>query len=200
MNRYLLVASAAVLVLAGCNKPGSGAASDAAASSVAPKIDAVALAGTQPDVEAQAPATAMFIENIGVANMFEVKAAEFAAKKSKNNDVKGLAKATSRDHAKILDNLKQAIKDSGRTDLEAPTQLSEEKEAMLADLDKVPDNLFDAMYVTQQITVHGDAERLLSRYAAQGEVAQLKSFAEKTDKTIQGHLDKAHDIQTKMNK
>ena len=110
MNRYLLVASAAVLVLAGCNKPGSGAASDAAASSVAPKIDAVALAGTQPDVEAQAPATAMFIENIGVANMFEVKAAEFAAKKSKNNDVKGLAKATSRDHAKILDNLKQAIK------------------------------------------------------------------------------------------
>ena len=199
MNRYLLVASAAVLVLAGCNKPAPSG--EAAASSAAPaKVDAVALAGSQPDIEALAPATPTFIENIGVANMFEIKAAEIAAKKAKNNDVKGFAKSTARDHAKVFDALKQAIKDAGRADLEAPTQLSEEKEAMIADLEKVPDNLFDTMYVTQQIIVHSDAERLLSRYAAQGDVAPLKSFAGKSDKTIQSQLDKAHDIQTKMNK
>jgi putative membrane protein len=201
MNRYLLIASAA-LVLVGCNKSSSSgaapAASSAAASSAVP--DAVALAGTQPDADPAAKPAAVFIADAGVADMYEIQAGKITLQKSKNNDIKGFAKMTIEDHTKSTDALKQAIKDSGRTDLEAPTELSEEKAAMISDLNMVPDTLFDTMYMTQQLAVHADAENLLTAYAANGDVSQLKDFAGKTAPVVQKHLDAVHAIQTKLAK
>ncbi len=198
MNRYLLVAGAAALVLVGCNK--SGPAADNAASTAAPAHpDAVALAGSPSDADPLAVPAPVLVENAGVDDMFEMKASELAAKKSKSNDVKGYAKALADDHKKSFDALKDAIKDAGKG-LEAPTELSEEKEAMLSDLDKVPDTLFDTMYLTQQVTLHSDLENLLTHYAAAGGEPAIKTFAGKMAPDEQKHLDRAHAIQTKLAK
>ena len=142
----------------------------------------------------------MFVAGAGVNDMYEIQAGQIALKKSKNNDVKALAKMTIDDHTKSTAALKQAIKDSGRADLAAPTELSEEKAAMIDDLNKVPDTLFDTMYLTQQVTVHSDAENMLTAYAANGDVAPLKTFAGKAAPVVQKHLDKAHEIQAKLAK
>jgi putative membrane protein len=200
MNRSLLIASAA-LVLVGCNKaanPSGAAASDTAASTQA--SDPVALAGTPPDADPAAAPAAVFVEKAAVADMYEIQAGQMALTKSKNNDVKALAKMTIEDHTKSSDALKQAIKDSGRTDAEAPTELSEEKKAMMDDLKQVPDTLFDTMYLTQQRAVHADAENLLTAYAQHGDTPQLKAFAAKTAPVVQTHLDKVHEIQAKLAK
>jgi putative membrane protein len=203
MNRYLLIASAAALVLAGCNKTGSStAAGDAAASSTAAPAssDPVALAGSPSDADPLAKPAPKFIADAGVGDLYEIQAGQIALKKTKNGDVKGLAQMTIDDHTKSTEALKQAIKDSGRADLAAPTELSEEKTAMIDDLNKVPDTLFDTMYLTQQATVHADAENMLTAYAAHGDVSQLKDFAGKTAPVVQKHLDKIHEIQAKLAK
>ena len=199
MNRYLLLASAA-LVLAGCNKPSSSAGPSDTASTAAASSDPVALAGSPPDADPAAKPAPAFVANAGVSDMYEIQAGQLALKKSKNNDVKALAKMTIDDHAKSTDALKQAIKDSGRADLAAPTELSEEKAAMIDDLNKAPDTLFDTMYLTQQLTVHSDAENLLTAYAANGDTPKLKDFAGKTAPVVQKHLDQIHEIQAKLAK
>jgi putative membrane protein len=200
MNRSLLIASAA-LALVGCNKaaaPSAAAASDAAASAQA--SDPVALAGTPPDADPAAAPAPVFVETAAVTDMYEIQAGQLALTKSKNNDVKAFAKMTIEDHTKSTDALKQAIKDSGRADVEAPAEMSEEKKAMMDDLKQVPDTLFDTMYLTQQSSTHADAENLLTAYAQNGDTSALKAFAGKTAPVVQKHLDKVHEIQAKLAK
>jgi putative membrane protein len=201
MNRYLLIASTALLLVA-CNKTGADSTSAAsgapAAASTTP--DAVALAGSPPDADPAARPAPAFVAEAGVADMYEIQAGQIALKKSKNNDVKGFAKMTVEDHTKSTTALREAIKDSGRADLAPPTQLSEEKQAMIEDLNKAPDTLFDTMYLTQQATVHSDAERILSAYAANGDAPPLKAFAGKTAPVVQKHLDRVHQIEAKLAK
>jgi putative membrane protein len=201
MNRSLLIASAA-LVLVGCNKAaapsGAAAASDAAASTQA--TDPIALAGSPPDADPAAAPTPVFVRKAGVVDMFEIQAGQMALTKSKNNDVKAFAKMAIEDHTKSAEALKQAIKDSGRADIEAPTELSEEQASRMDDLKQVPDTLFDTMYLTQQQAVHADAENMLTAYAQNGDTPQLKAFAGKTAPVVQKHLDKVHEIQAKLAK
>jgi putative membrane protein len=200
MNRYLLIASAAVLLVA-CNKTAdTNAAASGAPAAASATPDAVALAGSPPDAEPPAKPAPAFVAEAGVADMFEIQAGQIAQKKSKNNDVKGLAKMTMEDHAKSAEALKQALKDSGRADLAAPTELSEEKQAMIEDLNKAPDTLFDTMYLTQQATINADTQNLLAAYAGAGDTPQLKAFADKTAPVVQKHLDKVHAIQAKLAK
>jgi putative membrane protein len=200
MNRSLLIASVA-LVLVGCNK--TGAASDAAASDQAVSsqpADPVALAGAPPDADPAAAPTPLFVERAGVTDMFEIQAGKLALTKSKNNDVKAFAKMTIDDHTKSTEALKQAIKDSGRTDIEAPTELSDEQSSRMMDLQQVPDTLFDTMYLDQQQAIHADAENMLTAYAQHGDTPALKTFAGKTAPVVQKHLDKVQEIQAKLAK
>jgi putative membrane protein len=202
MNRSLLIASAALLVLVGCNKAaapsGSAAASDTAASTQA--SDPVVLAGTPTDADPLAAPGPVFVEKTADTDMFEIQAGQMALSKSKNNDVKALAKMTIDDHTRSADALKQAIKDSGRTDAEAPTDPSEASKSIMDDLKQVPDTLFDTMYLTQQRAVTADAENLLTAYAQYGDTPQLKSFAGKTAPAVQKQLDKVRDIQAQLAK
>jgi putative membrane protein len=200
MNRSLLLASVA-LVLVGCNKTGassSAAASDQAVSSQPP--DPVALAGTPPDADPAAAPTPLFVEKAGVTDMYEIQASRLALTKSMNNDVKAFARMAIDDHTKSTDALKQAIKDSGRTDIEAPADLSEEQTSRMTDLKGAPDTLFDTMYLSQQAAVHADASNLLTAYAQNGDTPALKTFAGKTAPVVQKHLDKVHEIQAKLAK
>jgi putative membrane protein len=201
MNRSLLIASVA-LALVGCNKTGASssgaAASDAAVSSQT--SDPVALAGTPPDADPAAPPGPVFVEKAAVTDMYEIQAGQLALTKSKNSDIKAFAKMTIEDHTKSTDALKQAIKDSGRADVEAPAEMSEEKKSMMDDLKQAPDTLFDTMYLTQQAATHADAENLLTAYAQNGDTPPLKTFAGKTAPMVQKHLDKVHEIQAKLAK
>jgi putative membrane protein len=213
MYRYLLVASAAALLVA-CNPPANNtdaAASAAqAADSAAAAANSAALAATSSAVDAAAssaqasvsaanatPSTPDFVNAAASTDMFEIQAAKLAEKRSKNADVKAFAAMMIHDHTKSTAALKAAIKASGAA-VTLPSDLGGDMKAKLDALTTVPDADFDKAYIESQVSAHQTALGVMQAYAAGGDTPQIKDFAAKTATVVQMHLDKATSIQSSL--
>jgi putative membrane protein len=198
MKRYLLAASAA-LVLVGCHKSADTTAqSDAtAASSVA--SDAVG-APASSAAAAATPAAPEFVAMAAASDMYEIQAAKIAEKRSKTADIKAFAKMMVTDHTKSTAMVKKAVADSGRTDIMPPTALPADKQALIDALNQASDADFDKTYVDQQVTAHKDALALMTGYAMSGDTPALKDAAGKIVPVVRMHLDKITSLQAAMAK
>jgi putative membrane protein len=202
MKRYLLVASAA-LVLVACHKtPDTTASSDASAASSAASdtVGAASDAAPASSAAAAVPAAPDFVAMAAGADMYEIQAAKIALKRSKSADIQAFAKMMIADHTKSTAMVKKAVKDSGRTDIMPPTTLPADKQAMIDALNSASDADFDKTYVDQQVLVHKDALALMTGYAMSGDTPALKDAAGKIAPVVQMHLDKITAIQANMTK
>jgi putative membrane protein len=191
MTRNLLVAGAAVaaISLAACGqKTETQGAATPAEQAATPDANPAATIPT-PSNEAAAPD---FVAKAAASDMFEVEAAKLAATKAKSPEVKKFAADMVAAHTKTTDGLKKAIADSGQTALALPTVLPQDLQDKLADLGKA-DN-FDKAYMDNQVDAHQAALDVLQRYAQDGDVPAIKTFAAATAPTVQQHLDKARAI------
>jgi putative membrane protein len=198
MGRSILAlgaVSAIALIAAGC-KPASttatasgdpGAASAAAAAM--PDANPAATAPT-PANEATAPD---FVTKAATSDMFEVASSKIALKRSKNADVKAFAQMMIDAHTKTTAALKAAIKASGQA-IEPPTVLTGHPQDEVTDLLNADIKDFDKKYMDDQVDGHKAALDLMARYAKDGDVAQIKAFAEKTGPVVQQHYDHAKTI------
>jgi putative membrane protein len=210
MHRYLLVASAAALLVA-CNPPANNtdaaasaaqaadsaaaAANSAASSAMSSAVDATA-SSAQASVSAAA-ATPDFVNAAASTDMFEIQAAKIAEKRSKNADVKAFAAMMIHDHTQSTAALKAAIKASGQP-LTLPTDLPGDKKAKIDELNAAAPADFDKTYIDSQITAHQDALTAIQAYAANGDTPALKDFAGKIAPVVQMHLSKASSIKDTM--
>jgi putative membrane protein len=209
MKRYLLAASAA-LVLVACHKTAdTAAASDTGAASstitdtpstAAPDGTTASTAAASAPALASAPAGPDFVATAAASDMYEIQAAKIAQKRSMNADIKDFAKMMVADHTKSTALVKKAIADSGRTDLAPPAALPDDRKAMIDALDKASDADFDKTYVDQQVAAHKDALSLMTGYSMSGDVPQLKDAAGKIAPTVQMHLDRITAIQASLPK
>jgi putative membrane protein len=207
MKRYLLAASAA-LVLVACHKQADTSAvtasdASAASSAVTDTASTAAPDGTpnaSAAAAAAAPAGPEFVAKAAASDMYEIQAAKIAQTRSKNADIKAFAKMMVMDHTKSTASIKRAIVQSGHTDLSPPADLPDDKKAMIDALNKASDADFDKTYVDQQVMAHNDALALMTAYSMSGDVAQLKDAAGAIVPTVQGHLDKITAIQASMAK
>jgi putative membrane protein len=201
MNR-VLIAGVAALALVACNKKNDTATTSdtAAANSQAatPTSDAVAPA-VAPAVGA-APAAREFVAMAAASDMYEVRAAKIAEKKSKNADVKAFAAMMVTDHGKSTAMIKKAVADSGRKDITPPAELPTDKQSLIDALSMASASDFDKTYVDQQLTAHKTALALMQSYAGAGDVPQLKDAAGKIVPVVQGHLDHITMIQSGLGK
>lgn len=191
MTRQLLIAGAAVaaLALAACGQKPAETTADAAM----PDANAAATVPT-PANEAAAPD---FVTEAAEGDMFETEAAKVALDRSKNADVKAFAQQMIDDHAKSTGDLKAAIAESGQT-LTLPAALPDNLQAKLNDLKNAKAEDFDKMYVDGQVDAHQNALNLLKRYAEDGDVPALKTFATNTGAVVQTHYDKVKAMQDAM--
>ena len=72
-----------------------------------------------------------------------------------------------------------------------PTKLDAKHQKLIDDLNSATADNFDKAYAKQQVDAHQEAVDLFKKYAASGDDADVKQFAEKTLPTIQHHLDEA---------
>jgi putative membrane protein len=139
--------------------------------------------------------TGAFVENAGQGNMYEIQAAQIAEQKSKNPDVKAFAKMMVTDHTALANEMKPLITKAGKT---PPTTLDQRRQGFLDNLKAAGPADFDKTYIDQQVAAHEETLTLMKGYAQNGDDAGLKAAAAKATPKIQGHLDRAKAIQSKL--
>ena len=75
--------------------------------------------------------------------------------------------------------------------VDLPTKLDAKHQKLIDDLNSAPAKDFDKTYANQQVDAHQEAVHLFKKYAAKGDDADVKQFAEKTLPTIEHHLEEA---------
>jgi putative membrane protein len=133
-----------------------------------------------------------FATAVAGADLYEIQAAELAADKASNADVKSLAKQIRTDHEKSSTELKSA---AGTANISVAPKLDAEKQGMLDQLKTTARGAdFDKLYVEQQKTAHQKALDLLQGYSSGGDNEALKGFATKASGVVKNHLDQANSI------
>jgi putative membrane protein len=112
------------------------------------------------------------------ANIAEINTAKLAEQKSKNDQVKTLAKKMMEDHTKALDELKQLAQIKGMT---LPTEPDRQQKLVESRLTSLSGEKFDKQYVEQIAERARKGEhKLLLQVGAKAQDMELKNYATKT--------------------
>ena len=118
------------------------------------------------------------VVQLAQANIAEINTAKLAEEKSKNDQVKTLAKKMMDDHSKALDELKQLAQTKGMT---LPTEPDRQQKLMENRLTALSGEKFDKQYVEQIAERARKGEhKLLLQVGAKAQDMELKNYATKT--------------------
>jgi putative membrane protein len=139
-----------------------------------------------------APATADFVKEVAISDMFEIEASKLAEQKG-NAQEKSFAQQMVTDHTKTSSELKEMVS-SGKVKAELPSTLDSSQQNKLNKLRDASGKDFSSDFDSNQVSAHKDAVSLFERYAKGGDNADLKDWAGKTLPTLQHHLDMAQEL------
>jgi putative membrane protein len=126
------------------------------------------------------------------SDLFEVQSGQLAQQMSQNPGIRQFGGMLVTDHTNSTNILVAAAQAAGITP--PPPMLLPKHQAMLDQLRAAGPN-FDAAFRDAQIAAHTEALALHQNYAAQGDVAQLRTTAGQIVPVIQGHLQHAQALQ-----
>lgn len=172
---------AASLLATACDSPGSDA--NMAASGVGQAANDADSALTE-----EAPTSLAFVQAAAMSNLYEIAAANIALDKAEAGSVRDFAQMMVTDHSKALETLEDAVGSSGQT-LALPINLDADHQAKVDILQSLQGAAFDREYLSQQMTAHREALTLLKSYGGEGEIAELRQFAQGAIPTVQKHHD-----------
>jgi len=142
----------------------------------------------QGQTEASA-ATRQFVEKVAISDMFELQSNKMALDKSKDDAVQRFARQMVDDHTKTSSELKSMAQQI--QGIKLPDQMDKQHQQKLEQLKSADGRQFYQLYRTQQIEAHQSAIRLFDDYAKNGDMADLKAWAQKTLPALQQHLQHA---------
>lgn len=175
MSRHLLLAGAIALSLAACNRNADDA--------VAPPDANPAATIPTPANEAAAPD---YIAKAADADMLEIETSKIALTRASSAEVKKFAQMMVDAHTKSTADLKAALAASGLA-ITPPAMLPDDMKKKVDDLNAVDMAGFDRAYMDMQVDAHQSALDLHTRYAQDGDNAQLKAAAAAIAPVVQEH-------------
>jgi putative membrane protein len=137
-----------------------------------------------------APSMPDFVQKAAMSDMYEVQAGKLATEKGQSDAVKQFAQQMVDAHTKTTEELTGIVK-AKNIKVDLPTKLDAKHQKLIDDLNSAPAKDFDKTYANQQVDAHQEAVHLFKKYAAKGDDADVKQFAEKTLPTIEHHLEDA---------
>ena len=139
-----------------------------------------------------APATADFVKEVAISDMFEIESSKLAEQKG-NAQEKSFAQQMITDHTKTSTELKGLV---GEKKVEAtlPTALDSSHQSKLDKLRNASGKDFSSDYNSYQVSAHEDAVSLFERYAKGGDNSALKDWAGKTLPALKHHLEMAENL------
>lgn len=139
-----------------------------------------------------APATADFVKEVAISDMFEIESSKLAAQKGDAKE-KTFAQQMVADHTKTSTELKTLV-NGGKVQATLPTALDSAHQSKIDKLKSETGKDFSSDYASYQVSAHEDAVSLFERYARGGDNAELKDWAGKTLPALKHHLDMARDL------
>jgi putative membrane protein len=139
-----------------------------------------------------APATADFVKEVAISDMFEIESSKLAQQKG-NAQEKSFAQQMVTDHTKTSSELKGLVS-GGKVQATLPTALDSSHQSKLDKLKSANGKDFSSDYNSYQVSAHEDAVSLFERYAKGGDNSDLKDWAGKTLPALKHHLDMAREL------
>jgi len=138
------------------------------------------------------PATADFVKEVAISDMFEVESNKLAQAKG-NAAEKAFASQMVTDHTKTSTELKGLVS-GGKVKAQLPTDLDSSHQSKLDKLKDKSGKDFSSDFDSMQVSAHKDAVSLFERYAKGGDNPELKNWAGKTLPALKHHLEMAQDL------
>lgn len=177
----IAIAGASLLALAACGKK--------AETPVANVETPMPVDATVP-MAPQVSAGQMFANTAASSDAFEIATSQLAAEKSKSAAVKTFAAQMVKAHGESTAKLKAAASSATPAIIPDPS-LSKDQQDKLAALQAKSGADFDSSYAADQVAAHEATLAALRDYAANGDVPQLKAFANTLVPIVTGHLNMA---------
>jgi putative membrane protein len=136
----------------------------------------------------EAPPALGFAEAAAMSDMYEVTAGNIALERGKSDAVREFAQMMIADHTKSAAAMEQALGGSVE-DFSMPASLDTEHQAQVDILQSLQGGAFDREYLTQQMAAHRETLALLKAYGGNGDVAELRQYAQSTIPVVQKHID-----------
>ena len=150
---------------------------------------------------AQAPNDAQIAHIVVTANQVDIDAGKVAEKKGSSADVKAFAKQMVTDHTAVNKQATDLAKKLGVKPEDNPTSQSLKKGGQdnVKKLNGLKGKEFDKAYIDQEVTYHQAVLDAIDKtLIPNAKNAELKALIEKVRPAIQGHLDHAKQIQSKV--
>src|SRR3954453_21070017 len=138
------------------------------------------------------PATADFVKEAAISDMFEIQSSEIAKERG-NAAEKTFASTMITDHQKTTSDLKSLVS-GGDVKAELPTALDSSHQSKIDKLKSLNGADFSSRYNSDQVSGHKDAVSLFERYSKSGDNPKLKDWAGKTLPALRHHLEMAQNL------
>lgn len=140
-------------------------------------------------------ADSKFMVMAAMSDMNEISASNQALSKSSNEDVKKFAQMMVDDHTKASDELKPIAMSKN---VALPTEPDAKHKSAMEKMSAKSGAEFDKEYVKTMVKDHEKAVAMFQKETTDGKDAEAKAFAAKTLPTLQGHLEMARTMMSKM--
>lgn len=186
-NKLLVLLSGTALAMTACNR--SDTANNAAAGNDV-NMTAEDEAATNMAAEASPLTIQGFANAAAVSDKFEIESSRLAATSASSAAVKRFAEQMIKAHTDSTAKLKSTL--SGMSPAVTPNDtLIADQQAKLDSLKRLNGAAFDSAYAQAQVGAHQMTLDTLKNYAASGDNAQLKTFANALIPTVTAHLNTA---------
>ncbi|MHB2206406.1 DUF4142 domain-containing protein [Methylobacterium sp. CM6257] len=138
------------------------------------------------------PSTADFVKEAAISDMFEMQSSQLAVERG-DEATKKFAQQMIADHQKTSGELKSMVQ-GGKVKAEIPAALDSTHQSKIDKLKTLQGADFNKQYHEDQVKAHKDAVDLFQRYAKGGDNPDLKTWAGKTEPTLEQHLKMAQDL------
>lgn len=208
MKRMLILTAALSLALSACGQQSTAQKTDENGTTTGTEIDnTLSPAANQPSTSSEAsgstgqiinesdlaaPSTAQgFVQRVAMSDLYEITAAKLVLSRNAPENIKSFAQAMVDAHQQTT----QTLKGLASSDSVSITDgMTAEQQDWIADLNKASDTDLAKTYLDQQVKAHQAALKLMNDYAADGDVANLKAFAQMTAPMVQDHLSRAQGL------
>lgn len=199
MKTLFLIASAPLLLVAGCNRPASetaAPATDTSATTATPASGEMARTATgdtdATPLNAPAPAgtptdSASYVAMAGAGDLFEIQSSNTILGKSPSPAVRDFANMMIAHHKDATAKVTAAAKQAGMT--VPPPALMPDQQRMLADIEGASGTNAETVYLAHQRTAHEKSLNLNQTYANSGETPALREVAAGIVPVVQSHID-----------
>jgi putative membrane protein len=133
-----------------------------------------------------------FLKKVTNSGMAEIQLAKLAQQKATIDAVKNFAAMLERDHTAVNQQVKTL---ADQRSVALPATISDDKQKMYTDMEKMTGKSFDKDYISMMIKAHGDGISLFEDTRSNASDIDVKNFADKTLPALKMHLDSAKAIQ-----